>query len=65
MLSSLLFAFPQTAIIPFDFVCAIAFAKIFPPTVSTTPSHKPLSIGLGSLSNSALFIMFLAPNDFK
>ena len=65
MFSSLLFAFPHTAIIPFGLVCAIAFAKILPPTVSTTPSQRPLSMGLGSLSNSALFITFFAPRDFK
>ena len=60
----MLFALPQTATIPFGLVWTIAFAKIFPPTVSTTPSHNPLSKSLGSLSNSALFTMFLAPNDF-
>ena len=41
------------------------YPKILPPTVSTTPSHKPLSISFGSLSNSARFITLLAPNDFK
>ena len=41
------------------------FAKIFPPTVSTAPSYKPLSKGLASLSKSPDFIIFFAPNDFK
>ena len=45
-------ALPQTATIPFNLVCEIAFAKIFPPTVSTTPSQVPLPINLGSPSNS-------------
>jgi len=40
-------------------------AKILPPTVSTTPSHKPLSISFGSLSNSLRFITLLAPNDLN
>ena len=44
---------------------ANALASILPPTVSTTPSHKPLSNGLGSLSRSALFIIFFAPNVLK
>ena len=55
VLSSLVFAFPHTAMIPLGFVWTIALANIFPPTVSTTPSHNPLSISFGSLSNSAEF----------
>ena len=63
--NSFVLALPHTAIIPFELVCTIALAKILPPTVSTTPSHKPLSISFGSLSNSPRFITLLAPNDFK
>ena len=40
------------------------FDKMFPPTVSTAPSHKPLSRGLGSFSKSALFLAFLPLSFF-
>jgi len=39
-------ALPQAATIPPSFVCAKKFSKTLPPTVSTAPSHNPLSKGL-------------------
>ena len=50
VLSFILEAFPHAATIPFGLTCYKIFAKIFPPTVSTAPSYKPLSKGLASLS---------------
>ena len=64
VLSLIFAAFPHAATIPLCLVCEIALAKTTPPTVSTTPSHKPFPKTFGSISNSFLSIIFFAPNFF-
>ena len=65
VLSFIFAAFPHAATIPLCLVCEIALDNIVPPTVSTTPSHKPFPKTLGSPSKSFLSIIFDAPSSFK
>ena len=65
MLSLIFAALPHAATIPLDLVCEITLDKIVPPTVSTTPSHKPFPKTLGSPSSSFLSMIFFAPSYFK